>query len=144
MRRRRLVPAIAAAALLLNTPAAADASTWTVGLGASSHGAAQGGSLAAPAAGISCGLFNSVTIGWNSVPHADGYQLWYSTSGSGGPYSLYTTTTSTSVTIGGLGIGSYWAEVAATAGSAPWTSPLSAPTQQATITWLVLFFCGIS
>lgn len=136
--------AIAAATVWLITPAVADASNWTVGLGASSHASAQGGSLAAPSATISCGLFNSVSVAWNSVPNADNYQVWYATSGSGGPYNFYTTTSSTSITIGGLGIGSYWFEVAATVGSAPWTSPLSAPTRQATITWLVLFFCGIS
>lgn len=90
---------------------------------------------AAPSATATCsGLVGNIVVNWTADSPVSSYTLYQSSTSSSGPYSVIKTgLTTTTYTQTGLGIGSYWFEVSATLGS-NWVGPLSAPTQQRTIT----------
>jgi hypothetical protein len=134
VRRTSIFAAVVVVACVSNT--AAWASSWTPGLAASSSGEAHGQPLpGAPSATATCsGIIGNIVINWTAVSPVTGYTLYQSSTSASGPYSVIKSgLTTTTYTQTGLLVGSYWFEVSATVGS-NWVSPLSAPTQQRTIT----------
>ena len=113
----------------------AAASGWPVPAAAGSQAVAAAQSLpVAPANPTStCSLIAlQVSVAWSPVPHATGYGVYQSTTGSSGSYSLVATVSATAWTSPILMLGSYWYRITAFVGS--WTSPPSSPTAGHSIT----------
>jgi cellulose 1,4-beta-cellobiosidase len=93
---------------------------WTVGLGPGTSGQAQSVSLpAAPAiVTAACGTSTRVTITWSAVTGATSYNVYESATSSTTGYTVASSgLTTTSWKSGKLAAGTYWFEVAATAGT---------------------------
>jgi hypothetical protein len=132
----RLLLIVALAAFWTSGITAAWGSSWVPGLSASSNGEALAYSLPPqPTATATCSgvLLGSIVVTWNSVTPASNYLVYQSTSSATGPYSEVANVTSLTYTQSGLGIGSYWFEVAAAVGS-NWQGAKSAATAKRSIT----------
>jgi hypothetical protein len=136
----RRISTLAAPVLLTCLPQpSAWASSWTPGLAASSSSEAHGQPLpGAPSATATCsGFIGNIVINWTAISPVTSYSVYQSSTSASGPYSVIKSgLTTTTYTQTGL-LGTYWFEVSATLGS-NWAGPLSAPTQQRTIT---VFLC---
>lgn len=98
------------------------ATSWSVGLAASSGAEGQSQTWLPPTSvAATCNSAVSIDVSWPAVSHASSYEVWRS---SGGAYTLRTTTASTSVTDGGLALATYTYKVKSVVGS-NWTSALS-------------------
>jgi|GEM_PF-1156495 len=141
---RPLLVVIGAALLL--TPwfitSDADAATsWSVGLAASSKGEAQAQALPAAPTGVSAACADpttskTITITWSAVTHASAYAVYKATSTTSTPgsySSVETGLTTTSWTTGTLTAGdNYWFKVVADIGT-NWASAQSSATAESTI-----------
>jgi hypothetical protein len=108
----------ATATAILAVAGAASASTWAMGLQASSHGASHAQAVPSAPTGISAvcaATKGEVTISWTSLAHATNYTVYDTTTSAAGTYSsltsgIATTSSTTAVLISGK---NYWFEVGA-------------------------------
>lgn len=124
MRRRSRLTGLLAASLLLVSTAVpilappASASLWSVSA-VSGRAAARSGTLQAPAyvTAVCNSVLGVITVTWNAVPGATGYNVYLYPS-----QTLTGSSTTTSWTSSALKVGYYQYEVTATAGS-HWEGP---------------------
>lgn len=111
-------------------------SNWVVPLGGGSKGqAAALGVPTAPTATATCSLIAlQITVSWTAVAHASKYDVYVSTTGAAGAYTIAASgVVGTSWVSPILLLGTYYYKVTATVGTT-WTTALSAPTVGHTIT----------
>lgn len=129
-------------AVLIQQSATVAASTWGIGLGASSGQAQAEGAPSAPTgvtATCTSGLSNTVKVSWSAVGQATTYSVYESTTSSiSGFASVATGVVGTSWTSPALASGNYWFEITDYIGT-NWISPNSSATAQRTI---LLVTCG--
>lgn len=117
----------------------AHGSTWVVPVNTGSNGrAAALGVPSAPAATATCSLVSlQITVSWTAVAHASKYDVYVSSTGIGGAYSIAAAGVVGTLWVSPiLLLGTYFYKVTATVGST-WTTALSAPTAGHTITLVV-------
>jgi hypothetical protein len=130
---------VALSAFLLGAQGRVEAAgtPWIVGLAAGNSGEAQAWNLPpAPVATAACSgvLLGSIVVTWAAAPPAATYTVYQSTTSATSGYSVAASNVTTlTYTQSGLGLGSYWFEVAGSVGT-NWTSPKSAATAKKTIT----------
>lgn len=137
--RHRVVSAVLGTGLVMSQTLDAGpawGSNWVVPLRSGSKGQAAASAVpAAPTATATCSLISlQITVSWTAVAHASKYDVYVSSSGSGGPYLLAASgVVGTTWTSPILLLGTYFYKVTATVGTT-WTTALSAPTVGHTIT----------
>ena len=136
--RRRQLPvalALVASALLAGVArpdVAVAATNWVVGRSGSNGGAGRADPLPAAPGGVNSQCVSlvgwTIKVTWNAVPHATGYTIYRSTSGSGSGFSAYATVGGGTLSYSDSSFSiltSYWYRITASVGT-NWTSPQSA------------------